>query len=78
MHNKVRVLRYIRDHGPVPDPADMVTHLDGLGLHSAVHLVWSCQKLGLLTFKQTKSGNLTVPTKLTITEKGRKWLAKRR
>lgn len=76
MPNKVRLLQAIADYGPIENPKELVVFMNGLGVHATVHLIWSCQKLGLLTFKQVKSDTRTIPSKITITQKGREWLAR--
>lgn len=75
MQNKTRLLQVIGELGQVDNPKDLVVPVNnGLGIHSIVHLLWSCQKLGLLTFVQVKQHNRTYPSKIRLTPKGREYV----
>ena len=76
--NKVRLLRLIAATEPVENPKELVVPLgNGLGLHSIVHLIWSLQKSGWITFKEKalRGGNGTkIPMDIRLTPKGRQHL----
>ena len=74
MTNKVRLLRYVVTHEPIEDPRDIVPHMGGLGIHATVHLIWSLQKLGFITFRKGGQGRREFPSHLRSTPAGRAWL----
>lgn len=83
---KCRILRYLAERGRVDNPHELQQAAD-TGTHNVVHLLYSCQKAGLITFrtgrppawrsKPTRGGvSERIPTKIEITQKGREWLAR--
>ncbi len=72
---KTRLLRAVVDHGPMADVATLCEHTPDIDRHSAMHLLFSLARGGLVGFREEHTGTRLRLRNIEATQRGRDAIA---